>query len=361
MVFKDQGDYAMFLDLMKKYQEQFGIKVFAFCLMPDHLHLLVEVEKQEDAQPISDFMHGLNNNYTKYYNSRYERKGHLFRERFKSAIIEKESHLLKMTAYLHLNPQRLNSAAEQQTHSSYQMYLTAGGAGESDLAFMRDAVNEALAMLHNKSYAEFVREMTPEEGHVIHKRLQRGGILGSDDFIRMVKEAVQQYQSSGETQKYELDDKKNLRVYVAVAGLVLIFMVSVGAIFLVSINKKSQQVKAAQQALDTTLTLKTLDGTQWQLKLNGAQEEVADVLSFVEGKVYSAYLNAKGFTHSSYSSSMEGKKIIWETIQTRADGASASWRGEIENDLMAGVLSLREQGAEPRDFSFTSINYRRQK
>ena len=76
----------MFLNLIEKYQEQYGIKVFAFCLMPDHLHLLVEMEKNaaqekeeefSSFQNISDFMQGLNNNYTKYFNSRYNRKGHL--------------------------------------------------------------------------------------------------------------------------------------------------------------------------------------------------------------------------------------------------------------------------------------------
>ncbi len=49
-IFPEKEDYKMFLDLMKKYQEQYNIKIFAFCLMPDHLHLLVEMEKDAKAE-----------------------------------------------------------------------------------------------------------------------------------------------------------------------------------------------------------------------------------------------------------------------------------------------------------------------
>ena len=349
----------MFLDLMKKYQEQFGIKVFAFCLMPDHLHLLVEVEKQENAQPISDFMHGLNNNYTKYFNGRYERKGHLFRERFKSGIIEKESHLLKMTAYLHLNPQRLGAAGgEESVHSSYQVYLADGAEGQQELSFMRDAVNEALGMLHTTSYADFVKEMTPEEGHIIHKRLQRGGILGSDEFIKMVKDAVQEYQESGELQKYELDNKKNLKVYFAAGALLLIFMVSAGAIFLVSIQRNA--AKAGSPAVQVNKP-QDLNSTQWQVKLASAGQESADVLSFTDGAFVSAFLNGQGFPSSNFSVSvLDNGTVVWETMQTSANG-TASWHGEIAGGKMTGVLSLRVEGKEPQDFSFISLEYRRKK
>ena len=83
-IFKDQEDYGMFLELLKKYQDQYGIKLFSYVLLPGHLHLLVEMIGQDDD--ISGFMHDLNNSYTKYFNSRHNRKGHLFRSRFKAAV-----------------------------------------------------------------------------------------------------------------------------------------------------------------------------------------------------------------------------------------------------------------------------------
>jgi len=361
----------MFLDLIKKYQEQYGIKIFAFCLMPDHLHLLVEMEKnaaaekQEEAmsfENISGFMQGLNNNYTKYYNSRYNRKGHLFRERFKSALIEKDTSLLKMTAYLHLNPQRLNAQedAKDYPYSSYQMYLYNNSAKEEDLGFMRQAVNEALGLLNNKSYAEFVSELTPEEGNIIHKKLQRGGILGSEDFLKRVKDAVEAYQVSGEMQKYGIEDKKNSRLYFVVGTLFLILLAGAGAIYFISI-KRTPPVVALKQPSAVENKLEEFKSTEWQIKLIplAGTGESADVLSFADGKFVSAKLNTLGYPNTNYSVSLiNNKKIVWETIQSSTDGV-VSWRGEIEEGKMTGIMSLRGTDKAPQDFSFISISQRR--
>jgi REP element-mobilizing transposase RayT len=371
-IFQEKEDYKMFLELMKKYQEQYGIKIFAFCLMPDHLHLLVEMEKnavsQENPdsgsfQNISDFMQGLNNNYTKYFNGRYNRKGHLFRERFKSALIEKETSLLKMTAYLHLNPQRLNDKvdAREYPYSSYQMYLYNNSANEIDLSFMRQAVNEAIGLLNNKSYTEFISELTPEEGHIIHKKLQRGGILGSEEFIKRVKEAVEAYQASGEMQKYEIEDKKNSRLYFAVGSLVLILLAGAGAVYFISINRASKQNVIVPPVIKPPEPLEQLKFTEWQIQLTplAGTGDSEDVITFEDNKFFSAKMNSLGLPYSNYSVSIhENNTIVWETIQSDASG-SASWRGELRDNKMTGMLSLQETGKDPQAFSFISIGQRR--
>ncbi len=372
-IFKEKEDYQMLLDLVKKYQEQYGIKIFAFCLMPDHLHLLVEMEQNAGIQQseelgsfqnISDFMQGLNNNYTKYFNGRYQRKGHLFRERFKSALIEKNSSLLKMTAYLHLNPQRLNpdQDAKDYPYSSYQLYLCNDSSQAQDLRFMREAVNEALGFLNNKSYAEFVSELTPEQGHIIHKNLQRGGILGSEDFIKRVKAAVEAYQASGEIQKYGIEDKKNSRLYFAVGSLFLIFLAGAGAIYFISIKRAVPPVSVPTPAVVAVVNkIEEFKSSEWQIKLtplSGTGESV-DVLSFAENKFVSAKLNGLGYPSTNYSVSLvNDKNIVWETVQSSAQGV-VSWRGEIEEGKMTGIMSLRENGKDPQDFSFISIGQRR--
>ncbi|MCX5708996.1 MAG: transposase [Candidatus Omnitrophica bacterium] len=371
-IFPEKEDYKMFLDLMKRYQEQYDIKIFAFCLMPDHLHLLVEMEKNAaDAEKeetggfgnISDFMQGLNNNYTKYFNGRYNRKGHLFRERFKSALIEKESSLLKMTAYLHLNPQRLNENVDAKVYpySSYQMYLYNNSASEGDLGFMRQAVNEAIGLLNNKSYAEFVSELTPEDGHIIHKKLQRGGVLGSEEFIKRVKEAVEAYQASGEMQKYEIEDKKNSRLYFAVGSLVLILLAGAGAVYFISINRARTQTVIAPAVIKAPDPLEQLKFSEWQIQLTPltGTGDSEDVLTFEDNKFFSAKMNSLGLPYSNYSVSLQSDNtIIWETMQSDASG-SASWRGELRDNKMTGMLSLQVPGKEPQAFSFTSINSRR--
>jgi putative transposase len=85
---------------MDKHSEKF-IKIFSYCLMPTHLHLLV---KQTYDEGISFFMSKLTNSYTKYFNSRMNRKGPLFQGKFKSVRIITEEQFLHVSRYIHLNP-----------------------------------------------------------------------------------------------------------------------------------------------------------------------------------------------------------------------------------------------------------------
>jgi hypothetical protein len=83
--------------------------------------------------------------------------------------------------------------------------------------------------------------------------------------------------------------------------------------------------------------------------------EVIDTLTFQGGKFNSLRLNAVGYSSTNYSLLMDDKgRIIWETMQTSSSG-TATWRGEIDQAKMTGMLSLRQTGKEPQDFSFTGV------
>lgn len=369
-LFKDEKDFGMFLDLMKRYQEQYGIKLFAYCLLPDHLHLLVEMEKPveeeaDSAKPreISGFMRDLNNNYTKYYNSRYARKGHLFRERFKSALIEKESHLLKMTAYIHLNPERMGTVkdAKDYPYSTYQTYLYNENNPGGEMDSLRRAVQEALAMLGGSGYEQFVRGVPEEEGNRIHKRLLHGGILGDDDFIAKVKAEVEAYQSKGIAEKSEASWDNGYRLYLLFGGLFLALVITAGGIFLFFFRKDAAPKLPDFSAKAAITRSEELKSTEWHIKLTEAGgKETPDTITFTEGRFVSASLNGLGFPSTNYSLSLEDNgRLVWETMQTAADGSVASWRGEIEQGKMKGILSLRLEGKAPQDFSFASVSYRR--
>ncbi|MGE5307638.1 MAG: REP-associated tyrosine transposase [Deltaproteobacteria bacterium] len=362
-LFKDERDYRMFLDLMKRYQEQYEIKLFAYCLLPDHLHLLLEMEKPT----VSDFMRDLNNNYTKYYNSRYDRKGHLFRERFKSAVIEKDSHLLKMTAYIHVNPEKIGLVkdAKDYPYSTYQTYLYNEKCTDGELDSLRKAVLEALNLLGNRPYEEFVRGTCGEDGERIHKKLQYGGILGTEDFVNKVKAEVEAYQAKGLVEKSETSWNNGYRLYLLFGTLFLVLVVSAGGVFLFFFKKdraaagKTPDI-TVETAIQKTDDLKT---TEWQIKLveEGGKETV-DTITFSDGKFVSANLNGLGFPSSNYSLSIEDNgRMVWETMQTAARGEVASWHGEIEQGKMTGILSLRQAEKKPQDFSFKSVSYRRRK
>ncbi len=384
-VFEDEKDYNMFLELLRKYQEQYGIKIFAFCLLPDHLHLLVEMQRQaKDNTPqtgkspeISDFMRDLNNNYTKYFNGRYERKGHLFRERFKSALVEKDKYLLEMTAYLHLNPEKLNLCPDSKLYpySSYQLYIYQDWSKQEDLKFLKSAIDEALGLLKDQTYTQFVNGLAEEERDFIHKRINRGGILGSESFIQQVKSEVQAYQAQGLGQKYEVAGRKSYRLFFAMGSFLLVVIVSAGGIYLLSLKNNLSQTSSQIKKLQTKFQAASrpeaekprisiseeLKSEEWEIKLipvSGGSED-RDILDFRQGKFVSEKLNLLGFAKSNYSEVVENNgRLIWETMQTGPDGV-ASWQGEMREGRMRGTLSLRQKDKAPQDFSFISTGFKR--
>ena len=369
-IFQQERDYKMFLELLKKYQEQYDIKIFAYVLMPDHLHLLVEMTAPAKggapvrSQEISDFMHNLNNAYTKYYNSAYDRKGHLFRERFKAAIVEKENYLLKMSVYLHLNPQKLNFTSDARTYpySSYPLYLGNESACAGHLN-LNEEIAEIFSLLGETNYADFVNEMTTEEAESLHKRLARGGILGSDEFVKRARSHIQEYQSQDNMQEPEAPPS-SYRLFVTTGSLVLIFAASVAAgtyfYFVHNRPKPVTQAKVMPVAIRSPLDL---NNTEWQIRLMPAGEgsEVGDTLTFKDGKLISARFDYLGFSPSNCSMAVESSgKVIWETMQTTSEG-TASWHGEIEQGKMRGIVSLRQEGKPTQDFSFSSTGKWRKK
>ena len=123
LVFKDDRDCQKYLSLLNKYKKHYKFKLYCFCLMPNHVHLLIQVKKQETLNKI---MRSLNLSYTLYFNSKYEKVGHLWQDRYKSKIIEKDSYLLECINYIEANPVRasLVSHIDKYPWSSYNFKAT---------------------------------------------------------------------------------------------------------------------------------------------------------------------------------------------------------------------------------------------
>jgi len=120
-LFLDYQDYAEYLKFLSAYKSEFGFKLYAYALLPKRLCLLVELQ---NGVTISTIMHNLNSKYTKMYNSRYGKKGHLFQSRFKSILVEKDDYLLRLTRYIHLLPKdsAVIDNSSRYAYSSYPMY-----------------------------------------------------------------------------------------------------------------------------------------------------------------------------------------------------------------------------------------------
>lgn len=118
LVFMETVDYKSYLSILVKYKKRYKFKLYCFCLMPNHVHLIMEVK---DPALLNKIMRGLNLSYTLYFNDKYQKVGHLWQDRFKSKIIEKDAYLLECINYIETNPLRANlvSRLNEYSWSSY--------------------------------------------------------------------------------------------------------------------------------------------------------------------------------------------------------------------------------------------------
>jgi putative transposase len=122
ILFIDDEDYSAMLTLMKELSMKHEIKIYAFCLMPNHMHFLLCPGQSN----LHVFFRDLCGFYAKWFNKRYERKGHLFGGSFRQSVVLDEGYLLTASLYIHLNPVRagLIGNPRQYRFSSCRLYTT---------------------------------------------------------------------------------------------------------------------------------------------------------------------------------------------------------------------------------------------
>jgi Transposase and inactivated derivatives len=99
-IFGDDDDRIRLTERMAESAENFGVRIYLYCWMDNHGHLLVETPKGN----LSAFMGSMLTGYTVYFNLRHHRRGHLMQGRFKSVLVAGDSHLMRLSRYIHLNP-----------------------------------------------------------------------------------------------------------------------------------------------------------------------------------------------------------------------------------------------------------------
>jgi REP element-mobilizing transposase RayT len=120
LLFREDEDCEYFLDILKERKKKYNFKLYAFCLLPHHYHLLIETKDKN----ISKIMQAINTSYSLYFNNKYKREGHLIAGRFEMKLVNKDISLLEVSYHLHLNPIRLGlvKAPEDYRFSSYLEY-----------------------------------------------------------------------------------------------------------------------------------------------------------------------------------------------------------------------------------------------
>ena len=119
--FTGESDYQAYLERLARYRRQYGYTIHAYCLMPNHVHLLVE----SSAHPLAKFMQGLQQSYTQYFNKRHKKTGHLFEGRYKAIVCQEDRYLLELIRYIHLNPVRAGmvKAPARYAHMGHHAYV----------------------------------------------------------------------------------------------------------------------------------------------------------------------------------------------------------------------------------------------
>ncbi len=133
-IFLEHENYPYFLQLMKRHLSP-KINIFAYCLLPYHFHLLVEID--EIAKKPSQAFSNLFNSYTKSFNKKYKHTGSLFQRPFKRVMITDEMYLKKLLIYIHRNPENHGLIADFRDYgySSYNSLIS-----EKDTALQRNEV-----------------------------------------------------------------------------------------------------------------------------------------------------------------------------------------------------------------------------
>jgi len=125
-IFEDEEDATKFIETLEKYRKEIGFSLYAYCLMGNHVHLLMKEEKED----LGTSMKRIGASYVYWYNWKYERIGHLFQDRYKSEKVENDKYFLAVLRYIHQNPLKAGLVEEpaEYTWSSFNEYI-----GESKL------------------------------------------------------------------------------------------------------------------------------------------------------------------------------------------------------------------------------------
>jgi putative transposase len=149
-IFEDEEDATKFLETLQRYMDISGYKLYDYCLMGNHVHLLLKEEQEE----LGIVMRRIGASYVYWYNLKYQRCGHLFQDRYKSEPVEDDRYFLTVLRYIHQNPLKagiVNDIADYKW-SSYPEYMGSSKMIETDFALQlfNDDKNKAIA-----SFAEF--------------------------------------------------------------------------------------------------------------------------------------------------------------------------------------------------------------
>ncbi len=186
LVFVEAADYQRYVADLRELKEAFDVKVYAYCLMSNHVHLLLA--PGDSNAGLSQFMKTLAARATRFRNKLEGRTGTLWESRYRSSLVQSDHYLLACSRYIELNPVRARMVANASEYewSSYSAHASPEESWiDLDPAFgsLGETPEE-----RSRNYVEFVAQsIPPGELELIKNAIQRGQLTGADRFVDEVE------------------------------------------------------------------------------------------------------------------------------------------------------------------------------
>lgn len=190
VVFYDEDDFSKYLGLLKRYKEKFIFKIYAYCLMSNHVHLLI---RPTQPKTLSKIMQSLTTAHTKLHHYKYKTSGHLWQGRFKNPIVQEDNYLLECIKYIEFNPVRANIVQNPLHYKWSSCHFHTGADSNNELLDLDPVfINLGNTMQERyNSYMRFIQQETSAEMLTrIKDSITKGLFLSDKLFEQDIKEKL---------------------------------------------------------------------------------------------------------------------------------------------------------------------------
>jgi REP element-mobilizing transposase RayT len=183
--FDDDPDRKRYLERLEHYRQRYGFRLYAYVLMANHVHLLIETK----GVALSKIMQGLQSSYTQSFNRRHKKVGHLFQGRYKAILCDREAYLLELVRYIHLNPGRL-----KVPHNPWRYRWSSHGAYLGKPSAVKVDAQEVLSQFSarqgsaRRGYQGFMEEGLKQGHEAKYYETIDQRFLGEEPFVSQVVE-----------------------------------------------------------------------------------------------------------------------------------------------------------------------------
>lgn len=237
-IFRNKENKAAYKKIVTKYKKRYRFQLYAYCLMDNHAHLLIEVADI----PLSKIMQGIQQVFTQHYNRKNKTTGHVFEQRYKSFLCDKDAYLLSLIRYIHQNPVRSKLIGTlNYPWSSHQEYISNPELADVNFplslfdAHKKKAIKSYLTFMDERETIE-VKSMIREEESEMEKKIEERFKITEEALIEIIEKVTETNMDKikGNTKSKRISDIrklyiKNLKKYTDVTNKEVADLLEIGS------------------------------------------------------------------------------------------------------------------------------------